>query len=150
MTKLHVLLDSILKKYGNLETLGHKVTTRIMNRMSSSDPNLQTTIDCLVSKLKSLRGNLNEDVLELLLNKVDRGELSLVGLEQECRKIKEIKDLQRHLLEQSACKSWDEAKQRKPANRKGRRRLRTKHVHPCDNPGRLVCEKKPTSISEYK
>ena len=91
MTKLHVLLDSILEKYGNLEILGHKVNTRIMKRMSSSDSNLQTTIDCLVSKLKCLRGNLNEDELELLLNKVDRRELSLMGLEQECRKIKEIK-----------------------------------------------------------
>ena len=138
MTKLHVLLDSILEKYDNLEILGHKVTTRIMKRMSSSDSNLQTTIDCLVSKFKCLRGNLNEDELEMLLNKVDRRELSLMGLEQECGKIKEIKDLQRHLLEQSACKSWDEAKRGKPANRRGRRRLRTKHVHPRDNPGRLV------------
>ena len=80
-----MLLDIILEKYDNLEILGHKVTTRIVKRMSSSDPNLQTTIDCLVSKLKSLRGNLNEDELELLLNRVVRGELSLVGLEQECR-----------------------------------------------------------------
>ena len=83
MTKRHVLLDSILEKYGNLEILGHKVTTRIMNRMSSSDSNIQTTIDCLVSKFKCLRGNLNEDELELLLNKVDREELSLMGLEQD-------------------------------------------------------------------
>ena len=119
MTKLHVLLDSILEKYDNLEILGHKVTTRIMKRMSSSD-------------------SKNQDELEMLLNKVNRRELSLMGLEQECGKIKEIKDLQRHLLEQSACKSWDEAKPRKPANRRGRRRLRTKHVHPRDNPGRLV------------
>ena len=110
--KLHALLDSILEKYGNLEILGQKVTTRIMKKMSSSDSNLQTTIDCPVSKFKCLRGNLNEDELELLLNKVHKGELSFMGLEQECRRIKEIQDLQRHLLGQSACKSWDEAKRR--------------------------------------
>ena len=78
-----MLLDSILEKYGNLEILGHKVTARILNRMSSSDSNIQTTKDCLVSKFKCLRGNLNEDELELLLNKVDREELSLMGLEQD-------------------------------------------------------------------
>ena len=110
--KLHALLDSILEKYGNLEILGQKVATRIMKKMSSSDSNLQTTIDWPVSKFKCLRGNLNEDELELLLHKVHKGELSFMGLEQECRRIKEIKDLQRHLLGQSACKSWDEAKRR--------------------------------------
>lgn len=109
---LSSIVDSILEKYGRLELMGQKVSTRVMKNMSQKESGLQTTVDCPISKFKCLRGNLSDDEIERLLKKVDNGEMSFPGLESQCKKIKEIKDLQRHLIDQSACESWEEAKRR--------------------------------------
>ena len=111
--RLSTLVDSILQKYGRLELMGQKVSSKVLKKLCfASSESQTTTVDCPISKFKCLRGNLSDEEMELLLVKVNDGKMSFAGLEKECRKIKELKELQRHLVQQAGCQSWDEAKQR--------------------------------------
>lgn len=82
--KLSSLVDSILDKYGRLELMGQKVSIRVMKKISSSSKeSLKTTVECPVSKLKCIRGNLTDYEIEMLLNQVDKGEMSFNELERK-------------------------------------------------------------------
>ena len=113
--RLASLVDSIFIKYGQLELMGQKVSSKVLKRISlaaDSEGSQAGAVDCPASKFKCLRGNLSEEETENLLMKVEQGKMSFAALEKECKKIKDLKDLQHYVIEQAGCESWEEAKER--------------------------------------
>lgn len=92
--------------------MGQKVSTTVLKKLSAAESSRKPTVDCPVSNFKCLRGNLSNEEIECPLVKVNDGQMSFAGLEQESRRLKEMKELKPHLVEQAGCKSREEAKTR--------------------------------------
>ena len=64
------------------------------------------------SKFKCLRGDLESDEILDVLTKVINSEWSVCEMENELRRIKEMRALQNFLVKYTQCETWDETKAR--------------------------------------
>lgn len=105
---VHALLE-MLDKYGKAELKGQRVTKKVLKEKHSA---IARKIDFPPSKLKMLRGDVTGAELLQLVEEVNLKRTSLVDLESELLRIKEMRAVQNAFVKHSNSVSWEDAKQR--------------------------------------
>ena len=97
------LLIKALDLYTKMELKGQK----------ASVSNLQTKVaDCPAYRFKCLRGDLQTSEIHDLLKALTTKEITLKEMEVEARRIKEMREVKRVFMNETGCKTWEEASER--------------------------------------
>lgn len=97
------LLMKALDLYSKMELKGQKV----------SISHLQTRVaDCPPYRFKCLRGDLQTKEIHDLLKALTAKEITLKEMEIEAHRIKEMREVKRIFMNETGCKTWEEASER--------------------------------------
>ena len=97
------LLVKALDLYSKMELKGQKVSiSHLQSRVA----------DCPPYRFKCLRGDLQAKEIHYLLQALTNKEITLKEMEIEARRIKEMREIKRVFMNETGCKTWDEAYER--------------------------------------
>ncbi|XP_028417131.1 uncharacterized protein LOC114541406 [Dendronephthya gigantea] len=103
-------LLNIMEMYGKMELKKQRASKKALKEGTA----FSCKLDFPYIKLKCLRGDLTQDEILNLLQKLMEKEFSLPEMESEITRMKEMRALQNYFVKQADCISWTEAKERYP------------------------------------
>ncbi len=102
-------LVEVIRLYESLKLKGQRASKKTLKENASQKA---IKLSFPYSKLRCLRGDITNTEIMAILNKVIKLELSLVEMEQESCRIKEMRSLQNFFVKKTECDSWQDAKER--------------------------------------
>ena len=99
-------LINVLKLYGGCRLKGQKARKKDLKSGTFTEGRL---LDCPNSKFKCLRGDLTHEEVLLLLKNVETGKATLLEMQKEAIKIKELREVQEFILNETCTRTWEEA-----------------------------------------
>lgn len=104
--EVYQTLLRVMEKHGRLELKGQRATKKNL----TGGPT--TSVDCPSYHFKPLRGDLTKEEIMALLIELENGDISFAEMKQEASRVKEIKEVQRHLIKQTGSENWEEVEKR--------------------------------------
>ena len=96
-----------MERYGRLELKGQRASVKQLN-----DRRQDKAVDCPIYNFKCLRGDLTESEIIGLMTDVVEGTTTFAEMKGESRRLKEVKEVQRRFISETASKNWEEVEQR--------------------------------------
>lgn len=103
---------TVMDMYGEMKLKGQRASKKVLK--GGTAVGITSKLCYPYSKLKCLRGDVNDKELLDMLNKVIETELSLQEMKCELVRLKEMRALQNYFVKNTNSTSWTEAKERYP------------------------------------